>query len=182
MIIGGLDLETTGLLDPAHRIIECAVILKRLESDKSLSPVSEHVWRIDPRRSIDEKAYRVHHISNADLIGQPTFDEVAPGIVKVLDGCDFVIAHNGMDFDFLFLAQELERGGHSLPDFEPYDTMLNGRWATDMGNVPSLQALCFACGVKYDPSLAHAAKYDVERMLDCFEYGLRRKVFTLPSL
>lgn len=179
MIIGGVDLETTGLMEPEHRIIECCII--KYEWDGvTAKHLSSKTWRINPQRSIDAKAQKVHKISEADLIGSPTFSGVASEIAEELDGCDVVCAHNGLSFDFPFLAKELERVRCDLPDFEIFDTMTSGRWATGMGEVPSLQALCYACGVIYQEDLAHAAEYDVEKMLDCLFYGLRRKVYTLP--
>ena len=137
------------------------------------------MWRIDPKRSIDAKAREVHKITEADLIGCPTLEEAGPEIAKRLNDCDMVIAHNGFEFDFPFIAQELERIREPLPDFEPFDTMLAGRWATPLGEVPNLGALSFACGVPYDPDKAHSAEYDVLRMMECFFFGIRRGLYNV---
>jgi len=61
------------------------------------------------------------------------------------------------------------------------DTMTEGVWATHDGKKPSLQELCFACEVEYDPALAHAAAYDVDKMMDCFFKGLEWGYFELPE-
>lgn len=181
MIIGGLDLETTGLLAPEHRIIEVCLITcewdgTHLKEQKCLTQ------RLDPKRPIDAKAEAVHKITSADLIGKPTFEIFAPQLVRELNECDYVVAHNGDEFDYLFLAQELRRVNVEFPDFETFDTMQKGRWATEMGMVPSLKALCFASGVEYDETKAHAAEYDVRRMLQCLEFGIKRRVFVLPEI
>lgn len=178
--INGLDLETTGLLAPEHRIIECC-ISRYVWDGKVLDKIDNKTWRIDPRRPIDAKAEAVHKITANDLIGCPVFEDVADEIVRELNNAPICVGHNFMEFDGPFVAQELERVGVALPDFEPYDTMLEGRWATAMGNVPNLGALCFACGIDYDEDQAHAAEYDVHCMMQCYEYGLRRGVFALPG-
>lgn len=174
-IIGGLDFETTGLLTPEHRIIEACLITYRVDtSQPELNKITqEFTQRIDPLRSITPKSQEVHGITPADLKGKPTWEVVGPVLSDLCDKCDIVVAHNGLDFDFKFLIQELDRIGHDLPDFEPFDTMTEGRWATPFGEVPSLQKLCFTCGVDYNPEEAHAARYDVVKMMDCFFWGMQ---------
>lgn len=183
IVIGGLDLETTGLFAQEHRIIEVAI--GRWEVDQATFAHRELDFltqRIDPKRSIEKKAREVHGIAETDLIGKPTFDEVAPALKDALDSCDIVVAHNGNEFDVPFLIQEFERVRCPLPDFIPFDTMLEGRWATAMGAVPNLGALCWACGVPYDRELAHAADYDVRTMMECYFFGLRRGVFKITGI
>lgn len=182
MIVAGIDLETTGLLDPEHRIIEVAIL--RFEYDpvsKVHTQVGSGLWRINPERTIEAKARAVHGISESDLIGKPNFRGVANEIAGALMGVDIGVAHNGLDFDFPFLLQEFERERLDPPNFTPFDTMLEGRFATPMGSVPNLGALCFACGVPYDRSQAHGALYDVQVMMECFFFGLRRGCFALPE-
>ena len=143
--------------------------------------LQELTQRIDPQRSIDKKAFEVHKISEADLVGKPTFEQVAPSISRILDRCEVVVAHNGLEFDFLFLIQEFERVGEELPDFEPFDTMMSGCWATAFGEVPSLKKLCFACDVEYDADDAHAADYDVDKMMESFFFGVGAGRFKLDN-
>lgn len=182
LIVGGLDFETTGFLEPEHRIIEAHV--SRYELDKATfvpKLLDKETWRIDPQRPIDAKARAVHGISETDLIGKPKFGEVGPAISTRLGSCDWVVAHNGYDFDFPFFIQECERTKVAIPDFNPFDTMIEGRWATPFGKAPSLQELCWACGEHYDQAQAHAADYDVDRMMSCFFFGLKRGVFSLVT-
>jgi DNA polymerase-3 subunit epsilon len=189
MIIAGVDLETSGLNEPEHRIIEVAVLLYEYDPRAATSgnplpyplPFETKTWRIDPKRNIDAKALAVHGITSNDLIGKPHWETVGIEVADMLDRADVAVAHNGMEFDFDFMIREWERCGHKLPEFLPMDTMLDGRWATPMGTVPNLGALCFACGVEYDPSKAHGATYDVAVMMECFFYGLHRGVFTMPT-
>lgn len=182
ILFNGYDLETTGLNEPEHRIIEAAILT--YEADPSTwqyKKVDTWVQRINPQRSIDQKAREVHGIFESDLVGKPIWNDVAPELVRRLNGAKHCVAHNGYDFDYAFTIRELERINHALPDFEPFDTMIDGRWATPFGKAPNLGELCFASGVAYDKAEAHAAEYDVDVMMDCFFFGLRRGVFTLST-
>jgi DNA polymerase-3 subunit epsilon len=61
-------------------------------------------------------------------------------------------------------------------------TMLNAPWATFNGKNPRLEELCFACGVDYDPALAHAAAFDVDVMMQCYWRGLKFGFYQEPEL
>jgi len=169
MKIAGLDTETTGLLNPEHRIIEIYIGMWDFETRARERVLKT---RIDPERTIAADAQRVHGISSADLVGMPKFKAVAPHIVAFLGDCDLIVAHNGDEFDLPFINMELERTGYSKITTPSMDTMLLGRHATPNGKVPNLGELCFAYDVHYDPARAHAASYDVERMMDCFFKGV----------
>lgn len=169
MFIAGIDIETTGLLTPDHRIIEVYIGLWR-----DGKRVWEYEQRVDPQRSISAEAQRVHKISAGDLMGSPTWDAVGPAVEKILLRADAYVWHNGDDFDGPFIDQELKRIGLTgIPARPALDTMVHGVWATADGKKPRLQELCFATGVDYDPAKAHAAAYDVERMMDAYLAGLR---------
>lgn len=182
LIIGGYDTETTGLNEPGHRIIEACVVTYEYDPlAHSVREIECWVQRINPERNIDARSREIHGISESDLVGKPKWGDVAPALTKRLNRLDVCVAHNGIDFDFPFTIRELERISHPLPDFEPFDTMLEGRWATPFGKAPSLQELCWSCNVDYNPAEAHAAEYDVRKMMACFFFGLRRNVFTLST-
>lgn len=176
-LLAGFDLETTGLLTPDHRIIEVYLGLWDLET-KSL--LREFEQRIDPERAIDKDAQRVHGISSLDLSGKPKWKEVAPDLSALLRRADVIVAHNGDGFDMPFTNQELARIGLPKITTPTIDTMMC-KWATPNGKVPNLGELCFACGIDYDPSLAHAASYDVKVMMDCFFRALEWGFISLPD-
>ena len=179
MIITGLDLETTGL-DQAkgHRIIEVAMILFDLSTR---AEKLRYVQRVNPQRTIDAKAFEVHHISSVDLADKPTWDKIAPKVAKVLEKTDILVAHNGDSFDFPFVGEEMIRVDVDIPPVRTFDTMTQGLWATPTGKVPRLGELCFACDVAYDPEAAHAADYDVERMMECLWFGIDQGFFNLDK-
>lgn len=171
MLIAGLDTETTGLEQAeGHRIIEIAILSYDTASREL---VDKYVQRIDPERSIQAAAQEVHGISYDELVGCPKWNDVAPTIQAKLNKAGLLIAHN-MGFDGPFLAAELVRVGLTVPNITSFCTMENARWACPDGKFPKLAELCFALGVPYDPDLAHAAEYDVERMMDCFWRALDR--------
>lgn len=183
MIIGGLDTETTGLeQEKGHRIIEFAILLYIYDpATGSVTPKGKFVQRINPQRSIDPGAFAVHGISFDDVSMCPTWEEVAPKIVKVMGACDLIVAHNGNGFDLPFIAAELMRIGQPVPDVQVVDTMVQGRWATPMGKLPNLGEFCFATGVDYDKDKAHAAEYDVQVMMEGFFVALKKGFIELPQ-
>ncbi len=177
-LIAGFDTETTGLDQTAgHRLVEVALVIYDLETQVEKGRFET---RLNPQRGIDPKAQAVHGISYDELIGKPLWETVAPKLSALLSKCQYVVAHNGVGFDAPFVWGEFIRVGVPLPDVRLVDTMLIGRWATPDGSVPNLQALCFACGVPYDKSKAHAAVYDVQVVMECFFKQHPRGFFPLP--
>ena len=177
MIFVALDTETTGI-DPAeHRFVEIYASKHHMNGDL----IAKFYKRIDPQRTIQAEAQRVHGISYADVAGCPTFADVAGELVAFLDEADFIVAHNGDEFDIPFINSELKRVGKPKIEKPTVDTMKQGRWATPNGKVPNLGELCFACGVDYDPAKAHAADYDVNVMADCFVRGVFWGFYELPA-
>jgi DNA polymerase III subunit epsilon len=166
-LIAGIDIETTGLMQSdGHRIIEIAVLIYDLEKE---SYIGKYVQRVNPLRPIDPKAQEVHGISFEELSECPTWEDVAPKLLKVVNNVNVgLIAHNGDGFDMPFINAELMRIGLPIITLPTVDTMLQGRWATPNGKYPSLKELCFSCGVDYDIEQAHAAEYDVRVMVDSF--------------
>ena len=176
MIIAGADIETTGLdYEKGHKTIEICFSLYDFDTRKHRGYFEQ---RIHPQRSIAAEAQRVHGISIEDLKDAPTFSEVAPRIARLFEICDIVVAHNGISFDFPFLAYELAMENIAMPEFVPFDTK-EARWATWNGKVPKLKELCFALGIEYDEAKAHSARYDVDVMMQAFFAGYDRGWFKL---
>ena len=180
MIFTGLDLETSGLLAPEHRIIEIALVMY---NEKGVE-LGKYVERFNPVRPIDQKALEVHGITFDMVSMLPTLeanDKAVSMIQKIISKTDVLVAHNGVDFDLPFLAMEFARIGKHLPHCPVIDTMKAGRWATPWGKVPNLGELAFACAVPYDKAKAHAAEYDVSTMMGCFFHALKNDFYSLPE-
>lgn len=178
MLIAGADIETTGLEPGDHRIIEVYLGLWDLNTRKR---VDELNLRIHPQRSIGAEAQRVHGISLADLEGCPSWDRVAARVRSFLVHGSLIVGHNWNGFDGPFINHELKRVGLAEVTVPTFDTMLEGRWSTPTGKVPTLGELCFAANVPYDTSKAHAADYDVGVMMDAFFRGLDWGAFRLAK-
>lgn len=183
MIVGVIDTETSGKLDPAHRIIELSIHKWDATAIHSPRLLSERTWRIHPERSIEPKAFAVHGISLDDLAGEKNLAHHTEAILADMQGVDLWVAQNGDSFDRPFIRLEYER---VLPAALPFldgqkwfDTMLEGRWATAWGKSPNLGELAWACDVDYDPTKAHAADYDVRVTAKCFFFGLRHGFYKL---
>lgn len=177
-LVNFMDIETTGLNEPEHRIIETCCQLYDLDTEQL---VRGYVWRCNPLRKIDAKAQKTHGIRLDELESEPTFDVIAPQIRGVIEPNDVVliVAHNGDHFDFPFVKRELQRVGQATRFPQTFDTMTNARWATAFGKNPRLGELCLCLDIPYDPALAHSAEYDVERMALCFFAGRRLGWFTV---
>lgn len=100
-----LDTETTGFsrkgdVSVDHRIIEIGCV----EIDDGVVTGSVFRSYINPLRSIDPKASRVHGITDKDVEDAPVFSDV---VSKFLDfiGDSIVIIHNA-PFDIAFLDKE----------------------------------------------------------------------------
>lgn len=95
-----LDTETTGL-DPAmgHRVVEIGAV--RFENGQKVAEMDQ---LLQPERRMDPGASRVNGIDDEDLLGQPTFAQIAPDLTQLLDGA-LLLAHNAA-FDAGFLGVE----------------------------------------------------------------------------
>ena len=102
-----LDVETTGLSGTRDRIIEIAVV----RCDTSGSIIDEWETLVDPGR--DPGPTHIHGISAADLADAPTFADIAPELVDLLDG-HMICAHN-LSFDASFLFNEFDRTSVAQP-------------------------------------------------------------------
>lgn len=99
-----LDTETTGIgHEQGHRVIEigCVELI-----DRKLTGKHYHVY-INPERSVDEGAFRVHGISNEFLQDKPRFSEILSEFIRFVDGAELII-HNA-PFDVGFLNSEFKK-------------------------------------------------------------------------
>ena len=99
------DLETTGTNIPHDRIVEISIV--KLMPDGT---VVERSRRLNPEMPIPAEATAVHHITDDDVAGEPTFRQVAASLSKLLQGCD-IAGFNSNRFDIPLLDQEFHRAG-----------------------------------------------------------------------
>lgn len=179
MIVTVLDTETTGKFTKDHRIIEASFRKCDMSDKDNPFEIENILMRFDPKRNIDAKAQMVHGIPIGELKGEPTMEDRAKDIVKIIETSDILVAHNLIGFDAPFLSMELERCGEKLPDIKMFDTMLEGSFATDLGKSPRLEELAWSLSIVFDTTRAHKGDYDTAILRDCLFEGYRLGWFTL---
>ncbi len=108
------DLETTGLNIASDRIVELSyykVFPDGTSEGKTfrVKPVQMMLGQ-EVQLHISEEASAVHGIYDDDLVNAPTFKEIAPELVRVLEDADLA-GYNSNHFDLPLLAEEMMRVG-----------------------------------------------------------------------
>ena len=161
-----LDTETTGLeVDQGHRLVEVGAVAL---ADRKRTDLHFHSY-LNPQRSIDEEAEKVHGLSIERLSGEPEFSEIAESFLEFVEGSILVI-HNAA-FDLGFLNAELKRASSKYPALEEIcdveDTLQMAR-AKFPGQRNSLDALANRFEVSgYDRSF-HGALLDANILADVY--------------
>ena len=161
-----LDTETTGLeVEQGHRIVEVGAVTL---ADRKRTDLHFHSY-LNPQRSIDEEAEKVHGLSMERLSNEPEFSEIAESFLEFVEGSILVI-HNAA-FDLGFLNAELKRASSKYPALEEIcdveDTLLMAR-SKFPGQRNSLDALANRFEISgYDRSF-HGALLDANILADVY--------------
>jgi DNA polymerase-3 subunit epsilon len=148
MSIAVVDLETTGVLPSVDRVVEIGVVLL----DDAGDVENEFCTLVNPGRDIG--ATSIHGIRASDVVGAPTFVDVAPYLAALLSG-RVVVAHNAL-FDLRFLGREFGRAGLPIGLSPALCTMrLASFFDRSMRSLPSI---CEALSITNEH--AHAALED----------------------
>lgn len=102
------DLETTGTNVTQDRIVEISII-KVFPDGKEF----EKTRRINPEMPIPAEATAVHHITDADVANEPTFNQVAKSLAELFADSD-IAGFNSNRFDVPLLLEEFHRAGITL--------------------------------------------------------------------
>jgi len=97
------DLETTGINISKDRVVEIA-ILKVHPNGKEES----HRWIVNPEMPIPAEVSAIHGIWDKDVVGKPTFKELAKEIHALIKDSDLG-GFNSNRFDIPLLAEEMLR-------------------------------------------------------------------------
>ncbi|MEY4532742.1 MAG: hypothetical protein RI926_511 [Actinomycetota bacterium] len=147
-----IDFETTGFSpNKGDKVVEIGLVLL----DQHGEPESTFSTLINPGRDVG--ATRIHGITATDVMNAPSFAEVAPGLIHLLNG-RVIVAHNA-SFDTNFLIAEFSASGIHL-DKNSLPVICTMRLATEMlpGVGRSLSACCEAYDITIDN--AHCALDD----------------------
>lgn len=145
------DLETTGTNITRDRIVEISLL--KVYPDGS---TDEKTRRLNPEMHIPEASTAIHHISDEDVAGEPTFRQIARSLHDMFEGCD-IAGFNSNKFDVPLLMEEFGRVGINFD--------IAGRRFIDVQNIfhkkeqrTLVAAYKFYCGG--DLSDAHSALAD----------------------
>lgn len=116
-----IKVQTTGLNPAQDRVIELSLTKVEIEGKPK-----NGTRYVNPEMEIPEVVTKINGITNEMVKDKPTFKEIAPNILKFLDGCDFV-GFNISNFDLKFLSEEFNRAG--------IEFTLLGRKIIDLANV-----------------------------------------------
>lgn len=157
------DTETTGLEARDDRVIElgCIELFNRFPTGRTF-----HHYINSQGREIHAEAQAVHGISMADLVGKPSFSDIAADFLAFIEGAHLV-AHNA-NFDINFINAEFGRLGH--PPVDPgrvVDTLAIARRKHPMGP-NSLDALCRRYGIDNSRRTKHGALLDSELLAEVY--------------
>ncbi len=161
-----LDTETTGLkVADDHRIIEigCVEIINRRKTGETF-----HQY-INPERTIDIGAAKVHGITDELLLDKPKFSDIADDFFLFITGAELII-HNA-EFDIGFLHHELKKINSEQPRIDDISAVLDTlKMARDKhpGQKNSLDALCQRYAIDNSKRTLHGALLDAEILADVY--------------
>lgn len=147
------DLETTGTNVTKDRIVEFSYI--KLYPDGREERKSR---RLNPEMHIPEQATAIHHITDEDVAGEPTFRQISKALLAIFEGCD-IAGYNSNKFDVPVLMEEFDRAGLTFD--------ISGRRFIDVQNIfhkmeqrTLVAAYKFYCGGELEN--AHSALADTQ--------------------
>ena len=159
------DIESTGLNVATDRIVEISMVKVNIDGSCEVK-----TRRLNPTIPISEEAYKVHGISNEDVAGEPTFDQIAKSLAKWLEGCD-IAGYNSTKFDIPLLSEEFLRAGVDF-DFRKRKTIDVQNIFHKMEQRTLVAAYKFYC--QKDLNNAHSAEADTMATYEVLKAQLDR--------
>ena len=157
-----LDTETTGIdWKQGHRVIEIGAVEL---IDRRVTGVHYQQY-LNPQRSSDAEALRVHGLTDAFLQDKPSFAEVADAFLEFLGDAELII-HNA-PFDLGFLNDELQKVGRSPLPQAVLDTLVDAR-RRHPGQKNDLNSLCRRYGVDNGGRELHGALLDCQILAEVY--------------
>jgi DNA polymerase-3 subunit epsilon len=164
-----LDTETTGMNSSGpvylgHRIIEIGAIEI---INRKITKNYFHTY-INPNRSIDKEAYKVHGISDDFLLNKPKFYEIYKKFVNYIKDSELII-HNSK-FDLGFINYEFSLLKNNTSTVLDYCTVLDTLKLSRKifpGKKNNLDALCKRYKINYKRKL-HSAILDAKLLANVY--------------
>lgn len=159
-----VDIETTGGYAANHRITEVAIYLH-----DGMQVTEAYQTLINPGRNIPYYITGLTGISTEMVLDAPTFEEIAPELIKRLEGKVFV-AHNA-HFDYSFLKREFELVGQPWQAKKLCTVRLSRKIIPGLRSY-SLGSLAESLGIEITDR--HRANGDASATVKIFDLLLRR--------
>jgi DNA polymerase-3 subunit epsilon len=162
-----LDTETTGINPKlGHRIIEvgCVEIINR-----EITGNNYHQY-LNPMRTIEYEAIKVHGLTNDFLNDKPVFADIAKDLYNYLSGAELII-HNAV-FDMGFLNNEFSlldnSSEYKLSEVCSVTDTLKLARAKHPAQHNSLDALCKRYGIDNSSRQLHGALLDAQLLCEVY--------------
>tara|TARA_Y100000389_G_C17448766_1_gene513310 strand:- start:1189 stop:1974 length:786 start_codon:yes stop_codon:yes gene_type:complete len=164
------DLETTGLSKTSDRIVEIA--MTKLHPDGSKQ---SYYSLVNPGMNIPKEAEDIHHISNTDVMEEPSFENIANEVLEFIKDSDLG-GFNIHNFDIPFLFEEFARAGIVMKtrDINVIDpsSIVRKMEKRDLGSL-------YKRYTGKDLENAHSAVADNDATIEIFEKQL--ELYNLPN-
>lgn len=166
-----LDTETTGMNKfgvhyEGHKIIEIGAVEI---IDRNLTNNKFHVY-LNPKRSIDIEAFRIHGINDSYLLDKPIFSDIVSEFLSFIDDSQLII-HNA-SFDLGFLNHELKISNlTNCKTIESCCTIIDSLKIARKkfpGQRNSLDALCERYAINKSNRVLHSALIDAQILAHIF--------------
>ena len=157
-----LDIETTGLnYKTGDKIVEIACVEL---NDKMITNNFFHTY-INPQQKIQEAAYKIHGISNNELVNKPSFKNIANDLIEFLQDSPLVI-HNA-NFDVGFINNELFHTRGKILKNNIIDTLTLSKKKFPTSSV-NLNALCKRFNISIIKRKKHGALIDAKLLAQVY--------------
>lgn len=163
MLVLGLDLETTGLNPSEDEIIEVGAVIW---DTKRQAPVKMYNELVHAQNKLSPEITRITGITDEDLTNWGVSPQEAFINLEALAAkCEYIVAHNGLGFDKLFIDRYLKSMTDVKIDLPWIDTLTDLPYPEDL-KTRKLSYVAAEHG--FLNPFAHRALFDVLTMLKVF--------------
>ncbi|UTS70944.1 PolC-type DNA polymerase III [Mycoplasma bradburyae] len=165
------DIETTGLNAYYEQIIEIGATriktsLNKTNNQLEFTVLDKFEKFIKNEKPLSELTTNLTKIKDSDLADAEDEKTVLNQFMNFIQKNDVLVAHNGIDFDFIWVNTKLDKYNLGKLDNPMLDTL---RLAYQLYRYQrySLENLSKKLDVEYDKEAAHRANYDTEVLSKC---------------
>src|SRR5687767_10390025 len=173
-----IDVETGGFHSRTDALLEIAAVIIDIAPDGRVRRGASHAFHVKPFEGgrLDPASLEVNGIDpwhplrpaidESDAL-QRIFREIRTAIRSHCCRRAILVGHNAA-FDLGFLNAAVERAGIKRNPFHPFSCFDTATLAGAAFGQTVLAKAAQVCGIDWDSSAAHSARYDAERTADLF--------------